>query len=77
MSSLTLLEMARELVDKQVANQELYVAKWILDNPNENIDDWTLCKQTVYPNSYYPYSPDGCTSTLRIWMERKENLTEK
>lgn len=39
-------------------NKECYVAQWVLQNPDKNIEDYVLCHQTSVNNS-------------RMWMEKK------
>jgi hypothetical protein len=43
-------------------NQECFIAQWILNNPDENVEDWVMCYQPDYSSAL---------GGVRFWMERK------
>jgi hypothetical protein len=62
------ITMLSELTNKAVTainqNQECFCAQWILQNPLENINDYSVCHQ---------FGDDG---VQRFWMERKRIAPE-
>lgn len=68
----TYAEFAKHASDYINKNQEVYLAQWILQNPDKNIEDYTLCHQVCYENDKLHYT-DGVLSShyVKIWLEKK------
>lgn len=47
-------------------NRECFIAQWILQNTDKNIDDYVLC--------YCPDFVEG-SSVYKMWMEKKLEVT--
>lgn len=52
-----IVEQARKTIEQ---NKECFVAQWILQNPDEKIEDYVLA-----------YQDDWATDKHRIWLEKK------
>lgn len=53
----SLIQRAVKTID---INKECFIAQWIIQNPDENINDWCLCYLSAHGN-------EG----VKVWMERK------
>lgn len=58
-------DIVRKCLDALQANQECYIAKIILDNPDMNLLDYTLVHRPLKGGNEFGYS---------ISLERKENV---
>lgn len=54
---------AKDCIDK---NKECFIAQWILQNPNKNVDDYVLC----YLNSF----TDEGQAIVKVWLEKKREV---